>query len=77
MVMLQGLRPALAGVIGGLAAAFGLTRLLSNFLSGVKAWDPLVFFVVAVMLAGVALVAAWLPAMRVGRIDPIHALRHE
>ena len=77
MVVFQGLRPALAGVVCGLAAAFGLTRLIASFLFGVKAWDPLVFFVVPVILVGVALVAVWLPAMRASRVDPIQALRHE
>ncbi len=77
MVVYQGLRPALAGVICGLAAAFGLTRLIANSLFGVRAWDAFVFFVVPAILVGVALVAVWLPAMRAGRVDPIHALRHE
>src|SRR2546422_7679233 len=77
MVVFQGLRPALAGVVCGLAAAFGFTRLIAGFLFGVRAWDPLVFFVVPIILVGVALVALWLPAMRASRVDPIHALRYE
>jgi ABC-type antimicrobial peptide transport system permease subunit len=77
MIVFQGLRLALAGVVCGLAAAFGLTRLIASFLFGVKAWDPLVFFVVPIILVGVALVAVWLPAMRASRVDPIHALRYE
>jgi ABC-type antimicrobial peptide transport system permease subunit len=77
MVVFQGLRPALAGVVCGLAAAFGLTRVIASFLFGVKPWDPLVFFVVPVILVGVALVAVWLPAIRASRVDPIHALRYE
>jgi predicted permease len=77
MVVFQGLRPALAGVVCGLTAAFGLTRLIASFLFGVKTWDPVVFFVVPVILAGVALVAVWLPAMRASRVDPIQALRYE
>jgi putative ABC transport system permease protein len=77
MMMFQGLRPALLGVICGLAAAFGLTRLLTSFLFGVGTWDPLVFFTVPLILVGIALVAVWVPAMRASRIDPILALRHE
>jgi len=77
MVVFQGLRPVLAGVVCGLAAAFGLARLIAGFLFGVKAWDPLVFFLVPVILVGVALVAVLLPAMRASRVDPIHALRYE
>lgn len=77
MVVFQGLRMALAGVVCGLAAAFGLTRLIAGFLFGVKAWDPLIFFLVPVILIGVALFAVWLPAMSASRVDPIHALRYE
>jgi predicted permease len=77
MVVLQGLRLILAGVVCGLAAAFGLTRFITSFLFGVKAWDPAVFFVVPAILIGVALVAVWLPATRASRVDPIQALRYE
>jgi ABC-type antimicrobial peptide transport system permease subunit len=77
MVILQGLRPALIGVVCGLAAAFGLTRGIASFLFGVKPWDPVVFFVVPLSLIGVALVAVWLPALSGSRVDPIDALRHE
>jgi putative ABC transport system permease protein len=77
MIVLQGLRLALAGVVCGIAAAFGLTRLISSFLFGVKEWDPLVFLGVPVVLLAVALLAVWMPAMRAGRVDPIQALRHD
>jgi putative ABC transport system permease protein len=68
---------ALVGVIVGVGAAFGLTRLLSTFLFGVKAWDPAVFVAVPLILAGVALFAVWLPAARASRLDPMRALRVE
>lgn len=77
LVVVQGLRPALVGVACGLAAALALTRPIAGFLFGVSAWDPLVFFMVPVILVGVAVVAAWLPVMRASRIDPAVALRHE
>jgi ABC-type antimicrobial peptide transport system permease subunit len=77
MVVFQGLRPALAGVVCGLVAAFGLTRLIASLLFGVKPWNAFVFFVVPVILIGVALLAVWLPAMRASRVDPVDALRYD
>ncbi len=77
MVVFQGLRLALAGVVVGLAAAFGLTSLIASLLFGVKALDLTVFSAVPAGLIGVALVAVWLPALRASRVDPIHALRYE
>jgi len=77
MVVFQGLRLALAGVAVGLAAAFGLTRLISSLLFGVKALDPMALSTVAMVLIGVALAAVWIPVLRASRVDPIHALRYE
>ncbi len=77
MVVFQGLRLALAGVIVGLASAFGLTRFISSFLFGVGAWDPAVFTAVPLALTAVAALAVWLPARRASRVDPNLALRCE
>jgi putative ABC transport system permease protein len=77
MVVLQGMRLALVGVVAGVAASFGLTRLISSFLFGVTANDPLVFVSVPVVLSAVALAAVWWPARRASRVDPLSALRYE
>jgi putative ABC transport system permease protein len=77
MVVIQGLRPVAAGVVCGVAAAFGLTGLLSSLLFQVPPRDPLVFLVAPMLLVGVALAAVWLPAVRATRIDPIRSLRCE
>jgi putative ABC transport system permease protein len=77
LVVWQGMRLAVVGVILGIGAAFGLTRFIASFLFGVKSWDPLVFVTVPVILTAVALVAVWLPATRASKLDPMQALRVE
>jgi putative ABC transport system permease protein len=77
MVVFQGMRLAIVGVVIGVAAAFGLARFIASFLFGVPLRDPLVFVGVPVLLTLVALLAVWLPARRGSRIDPIIALRYE
>jgi predicted permease len=77
LVVTEALRLALAGVAAGIAAAWGLTRLISSLLFGVRASDPATFIVLPLLLTGVALFAAYLPARRATRVDPIGALRHE
>ena len=77
LVVWQGMRLAIAGVILGVGAAFGLTRLIASFLFGVKTWDPVVFVAVPLILTGVALCAVSLPAARASRLDPMQALREE
>jgi ABC-type antimicrobial peptide transport system permease subunit len=77
LVVWQGMRLAVVGVVLGIGAAFGLTRLIASFLFGVKSWDPIVFCTVPVILAAVALLAVWLPASRAAQLDPMKALRVE
>ncbi len=77
LVVWHGMKLALVGMVIGLAASFGLTRLIASFLFGVKTWDPTAFIVVPLVLAAVALLAVWLPAMRASRVEPMMALRVE
>lgn len=77
MVVWQGMRLTLVGVVIGVGAAFGLTRLIASLLYGVKNWDPLVFVSVPLLLSAVALVAVWLPALRASKLNPMEALRTE
>jgi predicted permease len=77
LVVWQGMKLAIVGVILGIGAAFGLTRLIASFLFGVEPWDPLVFCTVPIVLTAVALFAVWLPATRASKLDPMQALRVE
>jgi len=77
LVLGEGARMALIGVVIGIAAALGLTRLMSNQLFGVTAHDPVTFAVVAILLMLVAVLACYVPAQRAVRVDPMIALRYE
>lgn len=73
----RGLRLSMIGIVLGLAGAVFLTRMISSFLYGVTRTDPLTFAFVSLTLAGVALLASYIPARRAARIDPMAALRCE
>jgi len=75
MVVLQGMRLALVGVVLGIAAAYGAAKYMGTMLFGVEARDPLVFVGVPLLLGLIALAAVWIPARRASRVDPLGALR--
>jgi putative ABC transport system permease protein len=77
MIAREGMGIALAGIVVGLAAAIGLTRLMQSLLYDVPSNDPQTFTAVAAALAATALLACWVPAFKAAFVDPIVALRHE
>ena len=77
MVIRQGMRLAVVGLVIGLASSFGLARVIANLLFGVTPRDPLVFTAAPLLLAAVAFIGVYLPARRAVRVDPVIALRAE
>ena len=77
LILLDGLRPAVLGLLFGLFAAVGVTRLIRGLLYGVQPLDASVFAAVAALLLVVAVSACLLPAWRAGSLDPMQALRNE
>jgi predicted permease len=77
MVVREGLKLAAVGAACGLVAAFGLSRVMAALLFGVRAADPVTYVAVAAALLSAAMVASYLPARRVTKVDPVEALRAE
>ena len=77
LLLRQGLHLILAGTVLGVGASVALTRFLASMLFEVTPTDPLTFALVVVVLAGVAILACWIPARRAMRVDPMVALHYE
>ncbi|MGD0361668.1 MAG: ABC transporter permease [Bryobacteraceae bacterium] len=73
----EGFRLIGSGVIAGLAAALVLSRALRSFLFQVEPGDPVTLIGVALLFAGVAMLACWVPTRRAAKVDPVEALRYE
>jgi putative ABC transport system permease protein len=77
MVLGQGMRTILIGLVIGLAASLALTRMIGSLLFGVTATDPVTFVAVVLLLIATALAACYIPARRAAKVDPMVALRYE
>jgi ABC-type antimicrobial peptide transport system permease subunit len=77
LVVSQGTRVVMVGVVLGVGVAFLSTRLLGRLLYDVKAVDPIVFAIMSLMMLGVGMLASYMPARRASRVDPIESLRSD
>jgi ABC-type antimicrobial peptide transport system permease subunit len=77
LVLIEGAKMTAIGLLVGLVASFGLTRLVAHLLFGVSPTDPLTLAAVVLLLAAVSLLACYIPARRATTVDPLIALRSE
>jgi ABC-type antimicrobial peptide transport system permease subunit len=77
LIIGQGMRMVIIGLVLGLIGALALTRVFASLLLGVGTTDPLTFVGVAILLFAIALLACWIPARRATKVNPVVALRHE
>lgn len=77
VVLREGIKLTLIGLVIGVPLAMGLTNLLPNVLYGVGRHDPVTFVVIALILGAVAVLACYVPARRAAKVDPMVALRYE
>jgi putative ABC transport system permease protein len=77
MIVGQGAKIAAAGIAIGVAAALGLTPLMTSFLYGVRPEDPVTYVLVSILLIVIAVAACYIPARRAMKMNPTIALRYE
>jgi ABC-type antimicrobial peptide transport system permease subunit len=77
LILLEGVRLIVPGAIVGVLAAIGAGYLMRSMLFGVTAWDPAILAVVTGLLAGVTMLASFIPARQATKVDPMVALRYE